>query len=176
MRKLILNLATLLVFVGFVQGQSLISPASNQLEKKWIKEGKYLMGYYTLSEGKYVEIANFNIDILYNSQSLTVATALRFLSSGEVWSDTSISDPANFKALYRSSSSAKRNYSIKFGSELTGYYFDKQTKKRIPINEKIKNNFFDSYTYPYLLGLLPLAVGYRAELPVFEYNLGPVLQ
>ena len=169
MKKLFLSLTILVLLGANGQGQQLISPTSNSIEKNRIKNGKYLMGYYMLSEGKYVEIAHFNIDILYNSQALTIATALRFLNSGEIWNDTSIADPGNFKAVYRSSSNKKRDYSIKFGQEVIGTYFDKETNKRVPIIEKVKNNFFDSYAYPYLLGLLPLTIGYRAELPVYEY-------
>src|SRR5688572_1786499 len=60
---------------------------------------------------------------------------------------------------------------VNFGKEVSGYYYDKKTKKRHPLNDQ-GHAFFDSYTYPYLLGLLPLTTGYRNELAIYDFKPG----
>ena len=171
-RTYILILAGLIAIDFCCVAQMVVTPTANLLEKKWIRNGQSRMGYYSLKDGQLTEICHFDIDISYTSKSLSVITALRFLASGDVWKDTSITDANSFKPLYRSSHHSTKYYFLKFGNEVSGYYFDKEAKIQLAINEKVKANFFDSYSYPYLLGLLPLNIGYRAELPVYDYQKG----
>ncbi|TAF72730.1 MAG: hypothetical protein EAZ58_01855, partial [Flavobacterium sp.] len=57
-----------------------------------------------------------------------------------------------------------------YDREMTGYYFNKQTKKKNQVREPAKDTFIDSYVYPYLLGSLPLTSGYKANIPVYDYK------
>lgn len=127
------------------------------------------MGYYAISEGKKTELCSFVIDIHADNKTLSVFTTLNFLNSSEQWTDTSISDAATFKPIYRSSFNKDREYILKYGREITGHYYDKKTRKRNAVKETATGSYFDSYTYPYLLGLLPLSTGYKKDLAVYEY-------
>lgn len=152
--------------------QQLLLPGAPVFEKKWIRSGLTEMGYYAWSEGKWAEICSFTYDIRTTDKTLTVYTRLKFLYSSEQWIDTSVSEAGSFKPLYRSSYSKDREYAIRYGQEVTGYYFDKKNMKKEGVKEKPATAFFDSYTYPYLLGSLPLSTGYKNDLPIYEYRHG----
>lgn len=141
-------------------------------DKKWTRNGLTEMAYYVVNGGQKTEICSFFIDINSNEKQLAVYTTLQFKNSDEVWKDTSLSHPATFQPFYRSSRSKDKEYVLKFGKEVSGYYLDKKTGKRTVIKETITGNFLDSYTYPYLLGLLPLNPGYKTGLPVYDYKPG----
>ena len=163
--------AILIVITGLSQAQSVLTPGQNVLDKKWIKNGTYEMGCYADAGGKQVEISSFTVKINSENNQLGVYTALRMTGSNDVSIDTSISEGSTFKPIYRSSFSKAREMVINYGKGVNGHYYDKQTKKKYAIKEA-GNAFFDSYTYPYLLGLLPLTTGYKNELAVFDFKPG----
>ncbi|MDF2193779.1 hypothetical protein [Paraflavitalea sp. CAU 1676] len=152
--------------------QSVVAPGGQALDKQWIKNGVFEMGCYANIGGQQMEISTFTIKINADDKALKVITALQVKGGDEVSIDTSISHGQTFHPIYRSSNSKARQMVVHYGKEVTGHYYDKQTKRRHAIKEAVANNFFDSYTYPYLLGSLPLTSGYRAELPVYDYKPG----
>jgi hypothetical protein len=156
--------------VNASQSQSILVPGDNTIEKKWIKSNKSEMGYYMIKGGEMVEICSFVIDIHYENNKLSLYTTLNFLATNEQWKDTSISDANSFKPIYRSSFRKDQEYMLKFGKDVSGNYYDKITKKMTAVKEPIAEPFFDSYTYPYLLGLLPLTAGYKKDLVVYDYK------
>ncbi len=159
-----------LFFFSFGYSQSLLLPADNSIDKKWIKNNVSEMGYFSVSGGQTVEICSFVIDSRTDNNKLSLYTTLNFLGSNEQWLDTSIADGNTFKPIYRSSFRTNQEYVLKFDKEVTGYYYDKKAKKRNVIKEPIKEAFFDSYMYPYLLGTLPLTAGYKKDLVVYDYK------
>jgi hypothetical protein len=170
--KQFFTLLSVFCFVITNYSQSILVPGDNTIEKKWIKSNKTEMGYFAVTGGNTVEICSFVIDIHSDNNRLALYTTLKFLGTNEQWSDTSISDGDAFKPIYRSSFRKDQEYILKFGKEVSGYYYDKKAKKRTIVKESISEPFFDSYTYPYLLGMLPLTAGYKKELVVYDYKPG----
>lgn len=170
MKKILCLLLTSFPLLIVGKAQSSLQPGSNVFEKKWIRNGLTEMAYYVVSNGQTTEICSFTININSNSRDLAVYTTLRFLHSDEQWTDTCLSDANTFAPIYRSSYSTNKEYVFKYGKEVTGYYLDKKTKKRKAVKEAVKGTFFDSYTYPYLLGLLPLTSGYKTDIAVYDYK------
>lgn len=166
-----LLLASLPVFI-VSKAQTSLQPGGNMFEKKWIRNGPTEMAYYVINGGEKVEICTFSININSSSRHLAVYTRLQFLHSDEQWIDTCLSNPHTFEPVYRASYSKDKEYVFRYGKEVTGYYLDKKTQKRSMVKEPVKGSFFDSYTYPYLLGLLPLTSGYKTNLSVYEYKPG----
>jgi len=155
-----------------VAGQQVVSPGAADFEKKWLRSGRTEMGYYVWNENKWAEIYSFTYDIHVTQQTVAVYTHLKALYSSEQWTDTAISEASTYHPLYRSSFTNDKEYVLRFGKEVNGYYFDKKNKKREVVKEATGSSFFDSYTYPYLLGLLPLSSGYKKDLPVYEFKQG----
>lgn len=172
MKKTSCLFLTALLLCIFCNAQTSLQPGSNMFEKKWIRNGLTEMAYYVINGGEKVEICTFSININSSSRNLAVYTKLQFLHSDEQWIDTCLSDAITFEPIYRASYSKDKEYVFKYGKEVTGYYLDKKTKKRSVVKEAVKGTFFDNYTYPYLLGLLPLTSGYKTNLSVYEYKPG----
>lgn len=151
--------------------QTVLVPGENVLDKKLIKNGTYEMAVYAESGGRQVEVSTFTIKINSTPKNLSVYTFLEIAGSKDPSIDTSIADGKTFKPIYRSSNSINRQMVVNYGKDVSGYYYDKKTKKRHTIKDQ-GNAFFDSYTYPYLLGLLPLTTGYKNELAVYDFKPG----
>jgi hypothetical protein len=166
------SLATLLLISAtlFCKAQALLTPADNAFDRKWIKNGTYEMACYAYSNGQQVEISTFTVQINSTDKALAVYTALQMRGSEDLIIDTSIADGSTFKPIYRSSFSKTKAMVVNYGKEVTGHYHDKQTGKKHAIKDGAGTAFFDSYTYPYLLGLLPLTSGYKNDLAVYDYK------
>lgn len=163
----------LLITTGLCKAQTVLVPGEKVLEKKWLKDGTYEMVCYVKANGQQVEFSTFSFTINTNNKALSVYTAFQLTGSPDITTDTSIADGNTFKPIYRSSFGAGKDMVIKYGNEVTGYYHDKKANKKISIKEAGNQPFFDSFTYPYLLGLLPLTTGYKSDLSVYDYKPGP---
>lgn len=170
--KTIISSILLYVLSQTAAAQQAVTPGATDFEKKWLRNGLTEMGYYTWNEGKWMEICSYSFEIRTDQQKVSVFTCLKFLHSAEQWTDTSVSDAGSFKPIYRSSFSNDKEYVLRFGQDVSGYYYDKKNSKKEMVKIAAGSNFFDSYTYPYLLGLLPLRSGYKTDLPVYEYKPG----
>lgn len=155
---------------GFAQ--SIITPVSNSVEKKWIRNGVTEMTCFTKSGNQWTPFGSFEISIQQSNSRLQVSTALSLNNSEKRWLDTSISEIGSFKPVYRSSFTPDRNMVLRFDKEVNGYYYDKTNNKQLVVQEKLNGNFFESYTYPYLLAALPLAPGFKGEMAVYDYKPG----
>jgi hypothetical protein len=153
------------------KAQTALTPGTNSFDKKWLKSGKYEMACFSLDRaGNKTEISTFVFEINAGSGPLSIYTTLKLPGSDDHWKDTSIVDGSSFSPVYRSSFNRNREFVLKYDKEVTGYYYDKHTRKRNTIKEPVKEAFFDNYSYPYLLGLLPLASGYQADMTVYDYK------
>jgi len=156
-----------------VFSQSLFAQAPGSLfDKKWHRNGRSEMAYYYLQNGGNTEICTFRIDVSQHNNQLVVYTMLSFTGTNDKWADTSISDWKTLTPVYRASHNKDREYALRYGKEVSGYYLDKKTRQRHQVTEPVVNNFVDSYTYPYLLGMLPLASGYKTDFAVYDYKQG----
>ncbi len=164
-----------LCFLGFISkstfAQKILIPNESAFEKKWVTSGVTEFSYnFIQGNNAPIEVGNFVVETKNTSTSLSVITTLTLLNTKDTWKDTSISDAKTYKPIYRSSFNVDKEYVLDFGTTITGYYLDKKTKKRTSIKDASTSVFFESYTYPHLLAALPLEIGYRNELPVYDYK------
>lgn len=128
------------------------------------------MSYFAMKDGRKIEIGSFDFEVNMSNDLFSVYTSLGFINSGDRWLDTCISDANSGKPVYHSSFSNDKEYIFKYGKVVTGYYYDKKTKKRTQVKESLDEGVFDNYAYPYFLGLLPLKTGYTIDLSVYDYK------
>lgn len=152
--------------------QTVLTPAANPFEKKWIKKGTTEMACYAKSGAQWTPIGSFDITVRETDNRLLVSTLLKLNNSDSKWVDTSISELGSLKPVYRSSFTPDRNMVLHFGKEVSGYYLDKSANKKTAVKELVSNNFFESYTYPYLLAALPLSAGFKTSMSVYDYKPG----
>ncbi|MGF6929326.1 phenylpyruvate tautomerase PptA (4-oxalocrotonate tautomerase family) [Chitinophaga sp. W2I13] len=160
----------LLITAGFCKAQVALTPGNIPFDTKFLKTGKYEMGCFIVDGAMEREISSFIIDINANKETLSIYTTLYQAGSDDPRVDTIISDGKTFTPLYRSSFNSNYELQLKYGKEVTGYHYDKQSRKKRVIKEPVTEAFFDGYCYPYLLGLLPLTSGYSANMPVYDYR------
>ncbi|NLU92005.1 hypothetical protein [Chitinophaga sp. Ak27] len=164
-RKPILLAAASLLFTAIAAP----AQAQDKFDSKLLKNGKYTLACYSVNGSDASVIGTFTIDINTAGDKLTLTTNTA-LAGLEEWKDTAISNLNNFKPVYRASHSTLKDMVLHFGNDVTGYYVDKKTKAKTQIKEPGNQYFIDSYTYPFLLSLLPLTSGYSTDLPVYEYK------
>lgn len=160
----------LIITAGLCKAQVALTPANIPFETKYLKTGKYEMGCFIVDGGRETEISSFIIDINANKETLSIVTTLNLVGSDDPRIDTIISDGKTFSPLYRSSFNDKYELLLNYGKEVTGYHYDKQSRKKHVIKEPVNDAFFDGYCYPYLLGLLPLTSGYSTSMLVYDYK------
>lgn len=160
-----------LIFVSLnANAQSLLKPGDNSINKNFIKNTHFEMAYYAVSGRQTLEVSSFDVEVKVNGKTISVFTRIISPAGNSIWSDTSIADINTLKPIYRSSDNSDKQYHIRYGNAIEGYYYDKKSNKNNRINDKNKDDFFDSFIYPYLLGALPLTSGYKVILPVYEYK------
>lgn len=169
---IIATVLCLLFFAGLVSGQTLLTPGQVKFNESGLRNSKAEFAYYAVDNGQQVEIGNFFIETKLTDEQFTVATELKLHSNANRWIDTSISDRQSLRPVYRSSVSPEKKLVLRYGTEVKGEYLDKNTGKKAPIRHTVEVSFFDSYLYPYMLSLLPLTTGYKADISVFEFKPG----
>lgn len=155
------------LLAGYCQAQT---PGGPQFDKSLLRNGKYEMTCFAESGGRQIEVSTLFIQINTTGKTWSVITTLNLVGSEDQWLDTSIADATTFKPVYRSSFNPNRELQLKYDNEVTGYHYDKKTSKRTTVKEPIHESFYDSYAYPYMLGLLPLTSGYTTSIPVYEFK------
>jgi hypothetical protein len=153
-------------FLAAIGGES---QAQEKFDSKLLKNGKYTLACYLVNGSDESAIGTFTIGINTSNDKLALTT-ITALTGLEEWKDTAISNLSNFKPVYRASHSSLKDMVLHFDSNVTGYYVDKKTGMKTQIKEAGKQGFVDSYTYPFLLSLLPLTSGYSTDLSVYEYK------
>ena len=169
MKKLIL-ISTLQLFSIFSYGQQIISPSDKSINKSLLKSATYILDYSSISNGNLINIGYYKIEINYNNQNLDVNATLFFNNKDKPWKDHYVADGNSFKSKSVESTRSDRSLLLNFGSEITGSHQDHNRNKKTIIKEKPKGSFFDISIYPYLLSALPLTEGYKANIPVFDYE------
>jgi hypothetical protein len=150
--------------------QPTLVPGSQELDRNKYKSRKQEMRYFAIKGNQQTDIGLFTIETSNTANTVTLITTLRFHGSDAQWRDTSIAHSKTFHPVYRSSSSPDKEMVLRYDSTVTGYYRDKSKQRVIQVKETVTQGFFDSYMYPYLLGLLPLRSGYKTDIAVFEFN------
>lgn len=151
-------------------GQKKILPGDPLIDKSLLPKGKSIMGYNIKYGNKLVEIATYETEINIDNTKFSVTTLLNFQDSDKQWKNISSADAKTFKAVKRYSQQDDRTFSLNFGTLITGDYTDNKTGKKNIVKQAIKENYFEVSIYPYILQMLPLNVGYRAIIPVYDYE------
>jgi hypothetical protein len=167
------NIATLFLiqFISLATlGQARILPGDSSIDKTLIKPGQYTMGYYVVKEGQATEICVYERQVAMANQKINIKTQLNFLSSDLQWTEDIVIDENTFKPISRKSGRDTRSFTLQFSERITGDITDHKTAKSNPVNFPIKEKYFDIATYPYVLCALPLNTGYKATIPVIDYD------
>lgn len=168
MRKILLFLLTVAQVICFGQGK--ILPGDASINTSLLKPGAYSMAYTVNYNGKWVEIGTYQTEVEVDNKYLKVNTSLSFINASAKWTDNFVADASNFKPVSSYSDRDERTLSLFFNSNISGEYIEKKSQKKKSIKQTLKDDCFDVSVYPYILQLLPLDVGYRATIPVFDYE------
>ncbi|MDD5150466.1 MAG: hypothetical protein PHC28_08270 [Flavobacterium sp.] len=155
----------------FPQKQTKILPDDKSIDKTFLKSDSFTMGYSIKQNGSYVEIGNYETKITVSDKRFDVKTALIFHNSNIRWEDHFIADVNSFKPIsYSSNRSGDRNLTLSFANTITGEFQNNKNGKKTPIKVNSKEDFFDISIYPFILKALPLESGYKATIPVYDYE------
>lgn len=169
-----MNKIMYLLLIQFVSlymfGQQTILPGDKSINKSLLKSTSYIMEYSTINNGTLVNLGTYKMQIDYNNQTLKVNTVFSFNNENETWIDHIVADGTSFKPISIESKRSDRNLNLNYSNEITGLFEDHKSHKKTIIKEKAKGSFFDIAIYPYILPALPLVEGYKAIIPVYDYE------
>lgn len=155
----------------FSQKQTKILPGDLTIDKSFLNSETYTMGYSIKQNGSYIEIGNYETIIMNDNNKLDVKATLIFHNSDILWKDHFVADANTFKPISSTSNrSGDRTITLSFSNNITGEFQNNKTGKKTPIKEINSENFFDISTYPFILKALPLESGYKATVPVYDYE------
>lgn len=150
MKRLFLNFCLSICSI-FVFGQNKILPGAQSLNINLIKIGNSTMGYYFVKDKNPLEICTYQTEVSTNENQLLFNSKLIFLKSDKAWKEQIILDKNTLKPISRKSERETQTFDIKHTN----------------IN---KGDYFDIATYPLVLCALPLNTGYKATIPVIDYD------
>jgi hypothetical protein len=160
----------LLAASQWAAGQSLLVPAPNIVDPKWLADRSYEMKWSMLRDTVRMEIGMITTELQNKNGLLTVITEVKMKQSGAPWKDSTVAEIGTLKPIYHSSFNAKRDMVLRYGTSVTGYYDDKAKHQKTAIQDTINTSYFDSNLYPQLITWLPLKVGYTSEIALYDYN------
>ena len=150
--------------------QITILPGNKSINTSLLKTGTYRMAYTISYNDKWVPLGEYVIELSIVNKQLKVNATLSFAKTAARWTDNFVADATSFLPVSNYSDRDARTLSLSFSNKLTGFYLDKKSQTKKPINQNIPGNCFDVSVYPYIIQMLPLELGYRAILPVFDYE------
>ncbi|MFN8292076.1 MAG: hypothetical protein U0U70_17615 [Chitinophagaceae bacterium] len=150
--------------------QSLLIPAENAFEKKWIGNTHYQMTWFAVKDTALMEIGKVKTSIAAGDKYLVVVTRVSLKNATSPWTDSTIADLKTLTPVRHSSYNMQRDMVLEFGKIITGYYDDKVKNKRTLISDTAMGGYFDSNLYPALIGWLPLGENYKQDISIYDYN------
>lgn len=165
----------LLSFISFLSlAQAILKPGDKSLDPKKLKASTFEMELQALSQSGYVPVGSYVVTVKPDAKTISVFTVLTMYSNQEKYFDTTIADATSLAPVYRSSSSPAKQMVLNYGKEIRGYYYDKSKSRHSEIKDVPQSPFFDSYIYPHVFAAMPLTLGYRAKIPVYDCKPGSV--
>jgi hypothetical protein len=158
----------LVVFCCF--GQVTILPGDKSIDESFIKPGLTTLGYYYGSEAQGKDIGTYEIEISIIDKKITVNSTLYFKNTIKEWKDVCVAEANSFKPMSYSSDRNERFFELSFSNTITGKFTTKQNNATNLITQAIKEKYFDINIYPHVIRTLPLKLGYKAILPVYDYE------
>lgn len=166
-----IGIIVLILIINFYSfGQTKILLGDKSIDKTFLKSDTYTMGYSIKQNGSYIEIGNYKTIIMIDNNKFDVQTNLSFLNSDILWKDHFVADANSLKPISSSSDrSGDRILKLNFSDNIVGE-IQYKTGKKTQIKENNPKNFFDISIYPFILKALPLKSGYKAIIPVYDYE------
>lgn len=168
--KKIVSMCIIYMFSISVKSQNIILPGDKSLNMSLIKTGKFTMGYNVVQDGKATEICIYETELNLSNQNFNLKSSLNFISSDLKWKEDIVADAKTLKPIRRISERDTRNFTLNFSNNITGEISTKSKSKSKPIKFSISEDYFDIATYPYVISALPLTTGYKATIPVLDYD------
>ncbi len=151
--------------------QTKILPGDPSINKSLLKSSTTIMDYSSSQNGSPLTlVGNYKIEVAYDNQTLDVKTTFSFKNKDNPWTDHFVANGNTFKPISVVSQRSTRNLNLNFAKEISGSIQDHYSGMKTTIKEKSKTDFFDISIYPFILPALPLAEGYKATIPVFDYE------
>ncbi len=170
MKSLLLLLG--LLSISLMQAQTRLTPKNLSIEKKWLKNANYEMKWFALKDTQRIEIGSVVTTINSLDNKLVVVTNITMKQSPSLWIDSTIANKKDLSPVYHSSYNAQRDMALKFGHVVNGFYNDKINKVRTVVTDTTNEDYFDSNLYPLLITWLPMQVGYKREISIYDYRPG----
>jgi hypothetical protein len=141
------------------------------INKSFLKSRTTIMEYSSSQNGSALSlVGNYKIEVAYSAQTLDVKTTLSFKNKNTPWIDHLVTDATSFNPISLASQTSSRSLKLNFGNEITGSLQDYNRGTKTTIKEKSKASYFDKSIYPFTIPALPLKEGYKATIPVFDFE------
>ena len=150
--------------------QEKIVPKKNLVDKKFIHDQQYKMLWTMVRDTSKIDIGQVETNVVVTKKLITVITKVQMKGAKSSWIDSTVVHRDDLSPLYHSSRNAQRDMVIRFDDKISGYHLDHQKGKRISINEKGQQQYFDSNFYPILINWLPLDINKKAVLDIYDFN------
>jgi len=107
----------------------------------------------------------------YQADKILIIQEIAMNGTSNTWIDSTIALQATLAPVYHSSYNEQRDMVLHFrGSQVVGYYRNKQDQLTTRVQNQLTEPCFDSNLYPHLIRFLPLRTGYQALLPIYDYS------
>jgi hypothetical protein len=152
------------------QAQEKLTPASNGIEKKWLKDQQYRMAWYGVRDTAKIQIGTVETKFSKTHNIVTVVTKVSMKQMKTPWVDSTVAYLKNLAPIRHSSYNGQRDMVLNFGRVVTGFYLDKLKNRSITISDTTETAYFDSNLYPALIAWLPLKEGFKKDISVYDFN------
>jgi hypothetical protein len=165
----ILTLLIQLITVYFY-GQAIVVPGDPSIDLSLLKSDNYSMSYSVKKNGSFIEIGEYHVIISNDNQKFDIKTTLSFHHSESKWKGHFVSNAHNLKPISSSDINNDRTITLNFTDIISGSMVNTITGKKTNVKEENNGNFFHISVYPFLIRTLPLTSGYKAIIPVFDFD------
>lgn len=165
------TLVILFFLVSVCFAQNKVLPGDKTINKTFLSSETYTMGYSIKQEGTFIEIGDYTTEINNDNKKFEVKTTLAFHKSDIQWKDYFVAEANSLSPISSiSDRSGDRILKLNFLNGISGEFKDDKTGKKTTIKETVSEKFFDISTYPFILKALPLQLGYKAVIPIYDYE------
>lgn len=155
---------------GFITAQQIL-PGSSLLQSKWVQNSTYTMKWFMINDTARKEVGEIATTIKRQDQTVIVTQQVKINGMRDPWVDSTIADLKSFAPIYHSSSNSQRTMQLQFkGPLVSGAYINNIKKTTQNFSYTATGSFFDSNIYPNLLAWLALKPGFKADIPVYNWN------
>ena len=165
------NIFTLFFLLsGIALSAQTLKPGDKKLQSQWLKNETYDTRWLVVNDSLHYEIGRFTTKVVVDKGDAKIIRDVRIKNAKTKWADTTVVALPSLKPVYYASYNLERDIVLHYNSAVNGYYKLHEVKRNIPINDNVKELAFEGSFYPQLIALLPLAEGYKTQIPLHDYN------